>query len=485
MPKIGLRNIKTAISVFLCVAIYFIITLVANIFYKSYDKSIKLATELYTPFFACIAAAYSVHTDKGKSFAQAKLRLIASVIGGLVGVLVITIYTKVCRFDWPFSHISATGNPTNGFTASDFTAKYLLSFIAPAILTGVATVLVVWLCNLLHQKQTSFIAVLTLTAVMTSLGTKPIIYGFNRIGSTIIGILLALGVNMFKLPHYKNKKILFVVGLDGIYKSDKNYMNGYNSYKANHLVYEGADVTYYSTRTPISLMKMLDGVTLNNPVICMSGAALYDTNSLKYLYVSNIKNETIDKLNELFKKKGISPFYNLIDNDVLYTYNEELNNEGEKIYVNNRKNSAYGSFVQAKYPEHLKVCYIVLVEKTELILEIKKDIETSDYKNDLVIQEFDCYEITNSEDTTGYSYLKIYSKDILKFDAIDLIKKEKDVVACGVHKYDSNLFKYANYSFTIASAPSNLKNESNKVLNTNNNEKIFNEIEHLFHKKTY
>lgn len=485
MPKIGLRNIKTAISVFLCVAIYFIITLVANVFYKSYDKSIKLATELYTPFFACIAAAYSVHTDKGKSFAQAKLRLIASVIGGLVGVLIITIYTKVCRFDWPFSHISATGNPTNGFTASDFTAKYLLSFIAPAILTGVATVLVVWLCNLLHQKQTSFIAVLTLTAVMTSLGTKPIIYGFNRIGSTIIGILLALGVNMFKLPHYKNKKILFVVGLDGIYKSDKNYMNGYNSYKANHLVYEGADVTYYSTRTPISLMKMLDGVTLNNPVICMSGAALYDTNSLKYLYVSNIKNETIDKLNELFKKKGISPFYNLIDNDVLYTYNEELNNEGEKIYVNNRKNSAYGSFVQAKYPAHLKVCYIVLVEKTELILEIKKDIETSDYKNDLVIQEFDCYEITNSEDTTGYSYLKIYSKDILKFDAIDLIKKEKDVVACGVHKYDSNLFKYANYSFTIASASSNLKNESNKVLNTNNNEKIFNEIEHLFHKKTY
>ena len=116
MPKIGLRNIKTAISVFICVAIYLAIALFANIFYKSFDKSILLATEMYTPFFACIATAYSVHTDKGKSVAQAKLRLVASIIGGLTGVLIITIYTKICKFDWPFSHISATGKPTNGFT---------------------------------------------------------------------------------------------------------------------------------------------------------------------------------------------------------------------------------------------------------------------------------------------------------------------------------------------------------------------------------
>lgn len=95
MPKIGLRNIKTAISVFICVAIYLAIALFANIFYKSFDKSILLATEMYTPFFACIATAYSVHTDKGKSVAQAKLRLVASIIGGLTGVLIITIYTKI------------------------------------------------------------------------------------------------------------------------------------------------------------------------------------------------------------------------------------------------------------------------------------------------------------------------------------------------------------------------------------------------------
>lgn len=485
MPKIGLRNIKTAISVFICVAIYLAIALFANIFYKSFDKSILLATEMYTPFFACIATAYSVHTDKGKSVAQAKLRLVASIIGGLTGVLIITIYTKICKFDWPFSHISATGKPTNGFTAADFTAKYMLSFIVPVILTGVATVLVVWICNLLHQKQTSFIAVLTLTAVMTSLGTEPIIYGFNRIASTIVGILVALGVNLFKLPHYRNKDLLFIVGLDGIYKNDNHNMNGYNSYKANHLVADGANISYYSTRTPISLMKMLDGVTLNYPVVCMSGAALYDTKKLEYLYVSNLEDDVVNELNTIFKKKNISPFYNLIHNDVLYTYNEELSNDGEKLYAKNRKNSAYGAFVEGKYPSNLKICYIVLIEKKDVILEIEEQILNSNLKNNLLIQEFDCYEITNSEEVSGYSYLKIYNKNIINFDAIKMIKDNKQVVACGNHKYDSNLFEYANYSFTIDNAPINLKNESNKVLNTNNNEKIFNELGHLYHKKTY
>ena len=116
---------------------------------------------------------------------------------------------------------------------------------------------------------------------------------------------------------------------------------------------------------------------------------------------------------------------------------------------------------------------------------MEEQILNSNLKNKLLIQEFDCYEITNSEEVSGYSYLKIYNKDIINFDAIKMIKDNKQVVACGNHKYDSNLFKYANYSFTIDDAPINLKNESNKVLNTNNNEKIFNELGHLYHKKTY
>ena len=229
MAKIGLRNIKTAISVLICLLIYVVIIYFAHFFNGSWSRSFKIATQLYTPFFACLATAYSVSTDKEKSLAQGKLRLTASVIGGLFGMLVVALY-QLTGHDWPFQHISATGNPTtdasgffqtgwlagDSFTEADITSNFLGSFIIPIIITVFAVIFVIWFCNLIKRPQCSFIAVLTLTAVMTSLGTNPIIYGPNRILSTVIGILVALGVNLFRLPHYKNKNNLLIFGVDGI-----------------------------------------------------------------------------------------------------------------------------------------------------------------------------------------------------------------------------------------------------------------------------
>lgn len=482
MPKIGKRNIKTAISVFLCVVLYLLITLVAYIFYKSLDKSIKLATQIYTPFFACIGAAYSVQNDRKKSRSLAKLRVIASIIGGLVGVFIITIYTQLFRQDWPFSHISATGNPTNDFTVSDFTISYFFSFLIPCLLILISTLLVIWVCNLLRQKQTTFIAVLSLTAVMTSLGTQPIIYGFNRILSTIIGVLIALLVNDFKLPHKnKDKESLFVLSLDGIYNNDDNIINGYNAYKLNSMIDRGCKMTCYTTRTPISLKSILGEITLEEPVICMSGAALYDMNTLKYLYVCNLDDDIVNELNQIFKNENVSPFINIIANDVFYTYNEKLNHEAEVIYANNRKNSAYGAFIEGKYPQDKDVCYILLVEKKDTIKHIKGIILSSNIKDKVTLQEYDCYEVKNSDDTYGYSYLKIYNKDILKLEALSYFNlNNQNIIACGTSIYDENLFKIANYSFTSLNGTSNIKNESNLVLNTTNDEKIFNKLNHIF-----
>ncbi len=482
MPKIGKRNIKTAVSVFLCVVLYLLITLVAYIFYKTIDKSIKLATQIYTPFFACIGAAYSVQNDRKKSYFQAKLRVIASIIGGLVGVFIITIYTQLFRQDWPFSHISATGNPTNDFTVSDFTISYLLSFIIPCLLILISTIIVIWVCNLLRQKQTTFIAVLSLTAVMTSLGTQPIIYGFNRILSTIIGVLIALFVNNFKLPYKnKDKESLFVISLDGIYNDDNNYVYGYNAYKLNNMIDLGCKMTCFTTRTPITLKNMLGEITFEQPVICMSGAALYDMNTLKYLYVCNLDGDVVKELNQIFKNENVSPFINIISNDVLYTYNEKLNHEAEITYANNRKNSAYGAFIEGMYPQDKEVCYILLVEKKEVIKNIKDYILNSNISDKVTLQEYDCYEMKNDDDTYGYSYLKIYNKDILKLDALSYLNtNDNNIIACGTSIYDEKLFAQANYSFTSLNGTSNIKNESNLVLNTTNDEKIFNKLNHIF-----
>lgn len=484
MPKIGLRNIKTAVSVFICLSIYFLIIILAYAFYKAWDKSVLLATKLYTPFFACIATAYSISTDKSKSISQAKLRCLASLVGGLFGVLIIVIYTKVFGFEWPFRFISAIGKPTQGFTTSDYTTSYILSFIAPVIITALGTVFVIWLCNFIKHSNLSFVAVLTFTAVMVSLGTDPIIYGLNRILSTIIGVLVALAVNLFHLPHYRDNNKLFIISLDGIYVNDNNQINGFNEYKVNNLIYDKANLTYFSTRTPVSLIPMIGHASLNLPVICMSGAALYDIKKKEYLYVENIDVDLSVRLKEIFKEINVTPFVNIIEDNVLYTYNEKLNNKAEEIYANNRKNSAYGCYIKGEAPNYKDICYFMVIETKETIDKIMKLIETKGLNDKLLCLTYDCYEISDNVDTSGYSYLKIYSRRVLDMEALDILNQNNYyTVAAGTHRYDDILLNYCDYKLTNMTATDKVKNIANKVINNTNDEKIFKEIGNIYHTK--
>lgn len=418
---LGLRNIKTAISVLICLFIYILLILMLKAFnvtsvngsstLTGWSAAIRIATECYTPFFACIATAYSISTDKGKTFEQARLRIIASLIGGLFGVLVVWLYTCISRNDWCFQFISATGNATGGFTPDDFDLAYVLSFIIPIVLTGISTVIVIWLCNIFKQKGATFAAVLTLTAVMTSLGTNAIIYGFNRIASTIIGVLVALGVNSFHLPHkYKNKDLLFCVGIEGVVSNGENELPGFPSYKLNSLNEKGANCTIFTTRIPTTFMEMLNNVRISNPVICMSGAALYDTKTKKYLDTEPIPYHISKKLDDYFTSIDVSPFKNYIDNDVLHIYCENVDNIGEELYFEGKKNGPYCKATIGKCPENRDVLYYLLVIQKELVNKIREYINEN-FNDSLYIQTYDYFD--NSDASQGLVYLKVYNKNIL------------------------------------------------------------------------
>ena len=485
MYKIGRRNIKTAIAVFFALLVYFLIFTGSYLHTKDVEQSVKIATKSYTPFFACLAAAYSVSTDKKASFAQAKLRVIASIIGGLFGVFVVFVYTVLFKQDWGFTHINSLGNIVNlEIENFDFVKDGIFSFGIPLVLIAFSTTMVIWLCNVFRQRSACFVAVLTLTAVMSSFGTDPIVYGFNRIFSTMIGILIALGVNLFRLPRKTNKDYMFVVGLDGIILDD-NEIDGYEAYKLNNLTYLGADLTYLTTRTPSTLYSVMTNVYIEKPFLCMSGAALYDPNSKKYLYVENLPVDISVRLYRLFKENDINPFINIISDDVLYIYNEKPLNEGELIYVKNRKNNSYACYINDTYPHTKDVCYFVVVDKTEKIKELHNLISNEAYSDEVLMFEYDCYE-TKGENLEGYSYLKIYSRKIEDLKALDLLNNQnKKVVSAVCHEYDTHLINHSDYIITNHSAPKEIIDGANKVCKGIDNPYIFKELGKAYNKKNY
>ena len=71
-PKIGMRNLKTAVAATLCALIY-----------APFDRN---------PTFACIGAVYGMGSDMGDSWKQGGNRLIGTVIGGFLGMALFWLY---------------------------------------------------------------------------------------------------------------------------------------------------------------------------------------------------------------------------------------------------------------------------------------------------------------------------------------------------------------------------------------------------------
>lgn len=144
--KVGMRNIKTALSVFICVLIF-------NLFSES------------SPFYASIAAIITMQSSVVDSFTTGRNRILGTFIGALVGLILALIQP---------------GNP---------------------FLCGIGIVIVIYICNILDWNKAISIAGIVFMAIMVNMGDRsPFEYSLNRIIETFVGITIALLINYFVAP---------------------------------------------------------------------------------------------------------------------------------------------------------------------------------------------------------------------------------------------------------------------------------------------
>lgn len=465
MKKIGLRTIKTAICVFLCLMVFILLKLLEYI--PGVQKN--FAFSWYNPFFAGLATAYSVHASKSASINQAKNRCVASLIGGITGILLITIY-ELCGGIWP--NLQAVNLET-------------FNYVIPYILISLFTIVVIVIGVSLKQQQAVFVAILTFLSVTinpnVNVGQWQWQFGLNRILSTIIGVLIALGVNLFRLPHrYKNKNLLFCVGIDGMLLKDSDRFRGFMQYKMNYLNRIGANVTLFTTRTPTTFMPLLEDVKITHPVVCMSGAALYDSVNHHYLAVETIDVDTALEVYEVLNKNHISPFVNQIREDVLFTYNESLDNEGEKIYADGKRNAAYCSYVPGVAPKE-EIIYFLIVEKEDVVQRLLKDIHRNKKLDEkLSILVYDVFETNQVE---NLKYVKIYNKSIEDLSILRKYCQEEglDIVGLTSSSHTNHLLHHSKYSVALDSLDEEFKKNCTKIVPKENPERLFKEVQRIYH----
>ena len=160
IPNIGLRTFKTALSIFLCLLLF-------------PDE----------PFFACMTVLFCVHNTLDDSIQAALTRGLGTIIGGIMGLIFLTL----CRY-------------VETFSLPSFIIRTLVY-----LLISCGIMLTIHCLNLMKRPAWITIGCIVFLAVTTANADKaPLFYTLNRIIETFFGILIALLVNYFVKPPKRN-----------------------------------------------------------------------------------------------------------------------------------------------------------------------------------------------------------------------------------------------------------------------------------------
>jgi len=158
IPSVGMRNVKTALTVAICAAIYYLIG--------------------RSPAFACIGVIFGMGTSLDDAYKNGGNRLYGTIIGGLVGMALFRIY--LCFV--PDGHHT----------------------LLLAILAMVGTVILIELCQMFWVGGVQPGGVVLCIILFNTPVASYVPYALNRILDTAVGVLMALFVSYVFPRNWRN-----------------------------------------------------------------------------------------------------------------------------------------------------------------------------------------------------------------------------------------------------------------------------------------
>ena len=451
--RIGLRNIKTAIAVLIC--------LITNVILVAFLGK-ETAFNWYTPFFAGIAACYSLQSDIQKSLRQAKIRSVGSIIGGILGMCVLLLFE---------TYLSPLAIRCGGDS---------LALLLQYFLVALGIIIVIHVTVLTKQTDATFITCLTYLSVTISIrngGLPVVIFAINRILSTLYGVLIAIFVNLVNIlpfSYHRRKDILCICGYDNCL-SYKNKLDGYTKYTINRLLFLGANITASTINEPANLHILSENIKLKLPVIVMHGAALYDFKTKTYSNIINFNIEIARTIEKIIKDHRCNYIANTIIDNVHQIFITDLSNDAEINYFNEIKNNSLINYTKTNPSENTEIVYYKVLNKTEIIDELIFKLK----------EEKVCCIKCKDKQYKNYSLLYIYDKRILECAYLydHPAFKNKEIFVVGNTSCEEIIMKKANHSFCNYNAKASIIESTTNYINSKNNHKLIKKVKWLFHQK--
>lgn len=380
LPGIGLRIVKSALAVSLCV--------IVDLF-RGNDGMV---------FYSQLAALWCIQMYRNNTISNAIQRTIGTVVGATFGLLYLLHYPKL-------------------------TVVFGDNSILRAVCLFISIILVIYTTVLIHKNQASYFSCVVFLSIVINHISDLNPYGFvwNRFLDTMIGIAIGILVNNFRISFHPDRETLFVSGVDDILVDKSNHISAFSKVELNRMIEDGMRFTLATKRTPASLMEPLSDINFKYPVIVMDGAALYDIKMSRYVNEYVISSSSATELNRVIEENGFMPYINVIIDDTLLIYYQDTDDEINQSLVERLKVSPFRNYIKREFPGDENVVYFMILDKKQKIESFYNLLEKQEYHKRFKILKYD------SDEYTGYSYIKIYNKNASKENMLIYLKDKYSI----------------------------------------------------------
>jgi hypothetical protein len=265
-------------------------------------------------------------------------------------------------------------------------------------------------------------------------------------------------------------KTLYVSDLDGTLLNSEKEISKYTEETINRLVAGGVHFSIATARTAASAVKMLSSLDINDPVVLMNGAVIYDLQLGRYEKVEVIPEQSCLDIINTFKSFGICGFMYIVSDNSLVTYYENLCTKALKDFHDERVKNYYKVFEQTSdFRSKISgndVVYFNLIDTFDRLSHVLDALDSHTEIGKVL------YKDIYAEDEW---YLEVFSKNASKYNAVNYLRQHYGfdrVIGFGDNINDIPLFKACDEGYAVANALDQLKAIASGVIGDNNSDGV-------------
>ena len=334
-PHFGQRILKTGIAVFLCLLIYYLRG------YRGQDM----------PTEAAITAIVCMQPYVRDTRTYAINRFAGTLIGafwGLALLFALLIFPALAQH-MPLIH----------------------AFMAIGVMLSIYSAV------LIRKPDASGLAAIVFLCVVIAFPEieAPLYNTVLRITGVLLGTLIAIAVNVFRLPRVRQRDKVFFVRARDLVPDRFSHISPAVLLRMNYLYEDGAKICMISEHAPAFLILRMRELLLGVPLIVMDGAAIYDADENKYLYAETIGEELAGELREELARLGIGCFIYTIHRGKTCIFHAGPNTPPEELLYDRLRRSPYRSYLDGEIYREAEIVYFKIIAEDDRIAEIRRELE--------------------------------------------------------------------------------------------------------------